>query len=201
MPILSMRRFKGGLAMSPSSSPIRSLSYAVALIGTTVSPDHACIQQTCYNAARKYVELCERDEEGTDLASLNVFQALLFIIRYELTSKRFTRAWMTIGRALRLAKMLNLHQMDRVGASEAGSSDLHFCLPRTHDPASLEERRRSFWALFIFEGYASTRTGVSCQLCEAQVCTRPHIRYPLIPIIDSLDKEPLKELNYGECRS
>jgi hypothetical protein len=34
---------------------------------------------------------------------LNAFQALLFIIRYELTKKHFVRAWMTLGRAVTLA--------------------------------------------------------------------------------------------------
>lgn len=173
MPILSMRRFSAELANDCSSSPMRSLSHAVALVGTTISPKYTYMQQTCYNIARNYVELCERDEDATDLASLNVFQALLFIIRYELTSKRFTRAWMTLGRAIRLAKMLNMHQMDRVSSSGITGSDLQMRLPPTQDLVTLEERRRSFWALYVFESYASTRTGMPCQLCESQVCMHP----------------------------
>ena len=169
MPILSEIHFSTELAKDCTSSPIQGLTYAVALVATTVCPEFGYLQQVCYSTARKYVELCERDEDGTDLANLNTFQALLFIIRYELTSKRFTRAWMTLGRAIRLAKMLNLHQMDKVGTSGVASSDLQMRLPPTQDPTSLEERRRSFWALYIFEGYAATRTGMPCQFSESQV--------------------------------
>jgi len=175
---------------------MRSLNYAVALVGTTISPKYAHAQKTCYNIARKYVELCERDEDATDLASLNVFQALLFIIRYELTSKRFTRAWMTLGRAIRLANMLNLHQMDRVSASGNAGSDLQMRLPPTQDLASLEERRRSFWALYIFESYASARTGMPCQLCEAEVLILPPSRYPSTPIIPWLQQSPMTAMSW-----
>ena len=176
MPILSETRFSTELAKECTSSPILGLRHAVALVGTTFCAEFAHLQQACYSSARKYVELCERDEDGTDLANLNTFQALLFIIRYELTSKRFTRAWMTLGRAIRLAKMLNLHHMDKDGTSGVASSDLQMRLPPTQDPTSLEERRRSFWALYIFEGYAATRTGMPCQFSESQVRTPPPSR-------------------------
>lgn len=119
------------------------------------------------------MELCERDEDGADLASLNVFKVLLFIIRYELTSKRFTRAWMTMGRAITLAKMMNLYQMDSANSGGAGTSDPEIRLPPLKDPASLEEMRRSFWTLYIFESYASVRTGRLFPLAEAQVCMPP----------------------------
>ena len=173
MPILSEIHFSTELAKDCTSSPIQGLRYAVALVATTICPEFAHLQQVCYSTARKYVELCERDEDGTDLANLHTFQALLFIIRYELTSKRFTRAWMTLGRAIRLANMLNLHQMDKVGPSGVASSDLQIRLPLTQNPTSLEERRRSFWALYIFEGYAATRTRMPCQFSDSQVRKLP----------------------------
>ncbi len=189
MPILDMKRFSTELAKDSNSPPIRSLNYAVALIGTIISSKYARLQQPCYNMARKYMELCERDEDHTNLSSLNLFQALLFIIRYEITAKRFTRAWMTLGRAIRLAKMLNLHQMDRgVDSSDGGtggSSDLQMFLPPTQDPTSLEERRRSFWALYIFEGYASTRSKMPCQFHEAQVYFPLFLLTPSSPITDA----------------
>ena len=186
MPILSEVRFTTELTRDRGSSPIEALRYAVALIGTTVCPELACLQQDCYSSARRYVELCERDEDGTDLANLNTFQALLFIIRYELTSKWFTRAWMTLGRAIRLAKMLNLHQMDKVDPGGFASSDLQMGLPPTQDPTVLEERRRSFWALYIFEGYAATRTRMPCQFTETQVRMLPYSHEEVNSKIDCL---------------
>lgn len=39
-------------------------------------------------------------------------------------------------------------------------------LPPSNDLAVLEERRRTYWALYIFDSYASTRTGIPCQLVD-----------------------------------
>ncbi|CZT51338.1 uncharacterized protein RSE6_12468 [Rhynchosporium secalis] len=168
MPILSKERFSSERS-SPRSSIERGLDYAVALVGALIEPDSLGLQRACYGMARKFVEMCEQDEEGTNLTSLGVFQALLFIIRYELTAKRFTRAWMTLGRAVRLATILNLNEMDRPPVNFRGQSELQQLLPETQDPSILEERRRSLWVLYIFEGYASTRTGLPCQLQDNQI--------------------------------
>ena len=171
MPILSKPRFLAEMTKGPSSSPMRSLSYGVALVGSTLSPKHADLQRTCYSKAREHVELCERNEDGAELASLNVFQALLFIIRYELTSKQLTRAWMTLGRAITLAKMLNLQQMDSTSVGGVVTWDPEIQLPPMEELASLEEMRRSFWALYIFDCYASIRTRRPHQIGDVQVRT------------------------------
>lgn len=52
-----------------------------------IAPEYAHLRSCCYSEARKYIELCERDDDETSIMSLNAFQALLFIIRYELTKK------------------------------------------------------------------------------------------------------------------
>lgn len=89
----------------------------MALVGSMIAPEYAHLQSCCYSEARKYIELCERDDDETSIMSLNAFQALLFIIRYELTKKHFVRAWMTLGRAVTLAQILNLHHIDDVDAT------------------------------------------------------------------------------------
>src|ERR1700761_3666057 len=91
MPILSKQRFVEEWSKNSDSSAICALSYAVALVGCIISPQYSPFQQACYSKAREYVESCEREKDGMDLASPNVFQALLFIIRYELTNKQLTR--------------------------------------------------------------------------------------------------------------
>lgn len=78
-----------------------------------------------------------------------------------------------MGRAITLAKMMNLYQMDSANSGGAGTSDPEIRLPPLKDPASLEEMRRSFWTLYIFESYASVRTGRLFPLAEAQVCMPP----------------------------
>jgi len=171
MPILNKQRFLAEMTRRPLSSPTHSLSYGVALVGSTLLPKYAHLQRTCYSKARELVELCERNEDGAELASLDVFQTLLFIIRYELTSKQLTRAWMTLGRAITLAKMMNLQHMDTATLGGVATWDPEIQLPPMDDLTSLEEMRRSFWALYIFDCYASIRTRRPHQLDAVQVRT------------------------------
>lgn len=102
--------------------------------------------------------------------SLNVFQTLLLVVRYELTKEHFTRAWMTLGRAVTLAQILDLHHMD-AGTLHHSNLNKHMSSPEAglldvQSPVCLEEMRRSFWALYIFESYASVRIGRPCSLEE-----------------------------------
>ncbi|KAI9785101.1 MAG: hypothetical protein M1816_000512 [Peltula sp. TS41687] len=169
-PLLNRARFFAQLQSFPLCFAVSSLSYAVALSGAAVSQEHAHWKQRCYNLARKYVDMCEREENEANLVSIDVLQALALIIRYELKSNGFARAWMTLGRAVRLAKLMGLDQMDQA-APTASSPDFRLSLPPTYDLAELEERRRTFWTLYIYEGYASVRTGSPCAIDEARVST------------------------------
>jgi hypothetical protein len=168
LPILNQQRFFSEIAREPNHPPIRCLSYAVALMGSmvAVAQDRA-IQHQCYNLARQYAELCERNEHHADL---NLFQSLVFILRYELDVRQLTRAWMTLGRATRLAQVLDLSHLDRPASICRSSWDFHVPLPTTQEQVDLEERRRPFWALYILETYTSMRAGLPCQIDLAQVC-------------------------------
>ena len=171
LPILSKNRFYEECPYDQTSLSTCALAYGVALVGTIISSEHAHFQQACYSNARKYVELCERDDDDTHLTSLNTFQALLFIIRFEITKRHFVRAWMSLGRAVTLAHMLDLHHMDarisfNQGSVHRFSTASEIAFPPMRDEASLEEMRRSFWALYIFESYASVRIRRPCSLEE-----------------------------------
>ncbi|CAH0023309.1 unnamed protein product [Clonostachys rhizophaga] len=167
-PFQSRQRFEKELMFRPDWPPILALSHAIALYATTVSQTHQHLQQRCYKAARKYIEMSEMDDNESSLANLSLFQALIFVIRYEITSQPLTRAWMTLGRAIRLSKMLKLDKIDSYESKMTPVVDLEVRLPPPADAMELEERRRSFWSLYILESYASTRTGISCELGEAK---------------------------------
>ncbi|KAI1132337.1 hypothetical protein F5Y10DRAFT_261322 [Nemania abortiva] len=167
LPFLTEGRFTAELASNPSSPSVLALSYAVALVGCTVSLKHTHLLDAYYSTARNYAEQCEREVDEGGAANLNLFQALLFIIRFEITDRRLTRAWMTLGRAVRLSKLLGLHRMDSDANEYSPGPDLHLSLPATKDVLLLEERRRSFWFLYILESYVRTRTGVDCELGDA----------------------------------
>lgn len=158
------------LTSNPNSPSIRALSYAIGLVAAAVSSEHADRTELCYRLTRKYLEISELDDDT--MGSLNVFQALLFVLRFEIMGNRVTKAWMTMGRAARLAHILDLRRLDTKDTASTAVQGLHMPLLTTSDPALLEERRRSFWALFILETYIATRTGMPYQLGPTDVSNR-----------------------------
>lgn len=77
---------------------------------------------------------------------------------------------MSLGRAIRLGNMMGLHRIDR---SEPMKETSSFQLPlaETADQVELEERRRTFWVLFIFDAYTSVRTSSPMSIRESEVCS------------------------------
>ena len=55
------------------------------------------IRDKCYQLSRKHLEICEREEDGANLMSIESLQACILITYYELRGKGFARAWMTLG--------------------------------------------------------------------------------------------------------
>ncbi|KAJ3546442.1 hypothetical protein NM208_g1997 [Fusarium decemcellulare] len=164
LPILCEARFFEELALEPDSHSFLALRNAVGLVSAAISPQHKHLQQEIYVITRKHLDTCEMDDIGESFANLNVFQALLFLLRYEIMASQLTRAWMTLGRAIRLASVLNLQKLDSSVPAHENVPGLHVVLPLTADPVLLEERRRAFWCLFILETYVKTRSGMPCQL-------------------------------------
>lgn len=168
MPILNEDRFLAEIESKSDSSTFASLSYAVALMGSTVSQESVILQQACYTLARQYAELSERDGSAENFACLNMFQALLLIVRYEIEKNHLPRAWITLGRAIRLSRLIGLHEID-YNTSKGNTHALRLALSPSEDFAVLEERRRSFWYLYIVESYLSPRTGMPFDLRDHQV--------------------------------
>lgn len=175
-PFVSRQRFASEEPAGLCPLPKQALKYAVALMGSTALPLHAHLCRPCYRLARKYMELCEQSDQEADLINLNTFQALLLVIRYEIMGKSLKKAWMTLGRAIRLSKMMQLEifDTDRIARqSEAPSPRLNTQeadgAEEKGETDTSEEWRKSFWALYMLESYASTRTGMACELGDASV--------------------------------
>ena len=71
---------------------------------------------------------------------------------------------MSTGRAVRLAQMLGLYRLDAEG------SEVKQILPPPRDWIELEERRRTFWAAFYGDRWASSGTGWPMLINESEVC-------------------------------
>ena len=171
--MVKRERFSSALAAFPAKPQVSALSYGVAMLGASLSHEYAHLEERCYHYARKYLEITERQEDGANFLTLDALQACVLTTWYEFKGPGFARAWMSLGRAIRLAKVLGLHQMDRHDPARVGSgspvSGFQLPLPVTEGPAELEERRRTFWVLFIFEAYASVRTGSPMTIQESEV--------------------------------
>ena len=83
-----------------------SLSYAMATLGASLMDGYAHIKDKCYQLSRKYLEVCEREEDGANLMSIEALQACILITYHELRGKGFARAWMTLGRYLPLSSLI-----------------------------------------------------------------------------------------------
>ncbi len=112
--------------------------------------------------------MTERHEDEANFLSIEALQACVLITWYEFKGRSFCRAWMSLGRAIRLGKMLGLHRMDEDGPVTCDSG-FQLPLPVTNVQAELEERRRTFWVLFIYDAYASARTGSPMVVKAAEV--------------------------------
>ncbi|USP74007.1 Depudecin biosynthesis cluster-specific transcription activator DEP6 [Curvularia clavata] len=172
------------------SPAISALIYAVALAGCSHSPPDHNRHLTCYKLARNYAERCEQEDCLNDL---NLLQALLLIGRFEAMSRKLERSWLTLGRAAMLCKLLKLNQMDADESDQGIHNDEtqsgpHVALPHTEDPVLLEERRRTFWGLYILQSYVRTRTGWEYQLEDTK---NLRINLPSPGLLRS-DLEPLK---------
>ena len=168
LPMVRRDRFFAALESSPLDPQVNSLSNAIAMLGASFSSDYAHLEEECYHRSRKYLEITERHENEANFLSIDALQACVLITWYEFKGKGFARAWMSLGRAIRLAKMLGLHQMDR-GDAVTLESGFQLPFPATEGQAELEERRRTFWALFIYDAYASARTGSPMTLIASEV--------------------------------
>ncbi|KAI4237701.1 MAG: hypothetical protein LQ352_007922 [Teloschistes flavicans] len=178
MPIVNQDRFTSELTKSALSPQVTSLSYAMASLGASLMDGYGPTKDRCYQLARKHFEVCEREEDGANLMSIEALQASILITYYELRGKGFARAWMSLGRAIRLAQMMGLDRMD----ADPGSNDMpkfQQTLPPAQTPLELEERRKAFWVLFIIDAYASVRSGTLVAIDQTKVTTALPSPHPI----------------------
>lgn len=163
IPIIHRPRFLAALNLAPSMRPPASLRYIMWTMAASVSDKYESLQEHFYQRARKYAQTDEMKGHGESTITLAHCQAWILISTYEFKTMYFPRAWMSAGRAVRLAQMMQLHRMDGLGL------DVKQCLPPPRDWTEREERRRSFWLAFCVDRYASIGTGWPMTIDERDV--------------------------------
>jgi len=147
---------------SPMRPPV-CLRYAIWTLAASNSVKYNHLANLFYRRARKYVEDAELKGHGENIVSVAHSQTWSLIATYEFKLMYFPRAWMSTGRAVRLAQMMGLHRLDGVAL------DVKQCLPPPRDWTEREERRRTFWVAFCIDRYASIGTGWPMTIEEKDV--------------------------------
>ena len=153
VPMIHQYRFLAALNLSPNARPPIALRYAMWTLAASITGRYQNLHEHLYARARKYAELAEMTGHGEKVTNARYTQAWILLGIYELKMMYFPRAWLSTGRAVRLAQMMGMHRLD------GHSFDLKQTLMPPRDWVEKEERRRTFWMAFCMDRYAGVGTG------------------------------------------
>lgn len=158
-PILHPAKYFHRQHAQKADEGIQCLQYIIWSHAASFDENFSYMQDKFYEQARRYACANELNDTGV---SLTQCQALVLISYYEYKHAIFPRAWLTAGRAMRLAHVLNLHRMDSgvYSNSTFGTSN---------EWADMEERRRAFWSAFCLDSYSGFCGGFLSMIDESDV--------------------------------
>ena len=156
-PIINQNRFFRILQQTPRSHQVSALSHAVAMAGASLSDDFSHLESMCYYSAWHHIEQAERQKDGSDFLNLELLQALLLVIRFEFTETDCALAFITQGRAIRLAKLLCLDMID-TDQMPLSRDTMRRPLKAPDNAEEVEERRRTFWVAFNMDFFTAALT-------------------------------------------
>ncbi|RDW59491.1 hypothetical protein BP6252_12578 [Coleophoma cylindrospora] len=164
-PMMHIPRFYAALALGPNLRPPVCLRYVMWALAAAASPKYENFAEVFYERARKYIEAAEMKGHGESF--ITVYHAMCWnlIAFFEAKRTYFTRAWMSTGRCTRLSQMMGLYRLDSPGL------EVKRILPEPRDWIELEERRRTFWAAFYSDRWASSGTGWPMTITESDILT------------------------------
>ncbi|CAI7672461.1 unnamed protein product [Penicillium discolor] len=165
MPIIHRPRYYAALNLAPNMRPPICLRYIMWCNAASVSDKYFFLHNHFYQRARKYAEMDEMKGFGENIVSLAHCQTWIFIGTYEFRMIYFPRAWLSVGKAARLALMLGLNRLDGVGL------DVKQSILPPKDWTEREERRRVFWGAFATDRYSSVGTGWPILIDENDIMT------------------------------
>jgi len=143
------------MSLPPTSRlrPPVCLSYSLWCLAASLSDNYSAVTDHFYHRARKYMDVDEIHGRGQNVVTLAHAQTTVYLAYYEMAKMYFPRAWLNVGRAVRLCHMMNLHRLDGTGL------EVRETLSAPMSWLELEERRRVFWAVFVQDRYQSVSSG------------------------------------------
>ncbi|KAI0840554.1 hypothetical protein F5Y06DRAFT_243039 [Hypoxylon sp. FL0890] len=166
IPVIHPSRYLQAFYSAPHMKPPMCLQYAIWSLAAGGHPKYGAYHEIFYRRARQYIDSDEMKGYGEHFITVAHAQALCMIATYEAKSMLFTRAAMSVSRAVRLVEMMGLHRLD--GAADEISPTL---LP-PKDWTELEERRRVFWGAFCIDSHCSISTGWPFHVDASEITTR-----------------------------
>ncbi|CBX92795.1 hypothetical protein IAQ61_005843, partial [Plenodomus lingam] len=165
LPMIHRPRFMAALNLAPQMRPPVCLRYIMWTLAASVVDKYESLTEHFYQRARKYAQSDEMRGHGESTITLAHCQTWVLACTYEFRQMYFPRAWLSAGRAVRLAQMMQLHRLDGTGL------EVKQCLFPPKDWTEREERRRTFWMAFAIDRYASIGTGWPMMIDERDVLT------------------------------
>ena len=167
-PFLNRRRYFICSRQGPLQTEERTcLRHAMWTLAASMSTQFHHVRDSLYSLTRQKLEEFEvRDTQGRDCGLVEQTQSWILLALYDFTRTQHRRAWLSAGRAIRLAQLLKLYALDDP------SSDAYSMCSTQADWVELEERRRTFWMVFCLDRLASVREMWPLTLIEHEV-SRP----------------------------
>ncbi|KAG4433416.1 hypothetical protein IFR05_011102 [Cadophora sp. M221] len=165
MPVIHKYRYYASLDRAPQARPPICLRYAMWAMACSLSDKFMCLEDLMYQRARHYIQAAEMKGHGEAFVTIYHAQTWSLIAFFEAKKTYFSRSWMSTGRAVRMVQMLGLYRLDAVG------SEVKQILAPPRDWIDLEERRRTFWAAFYGDRWASSGTGWPMLVNEFEIRT------------------------------
>ncbi|RSM21058.1 hypothetical protein CDV31_000106 [Fusarium ambrosium] len=168
-PMIQRSRYLSSLRLPPGSQPPACLQHMISATGASIIPTHASLAASLYKRGRALAEEDEmRDQQDLPIGVGHV-QSWLLIANFEAINANFSRACVSLGRAIRMAQMLNLHQLDR------GNNNPPSIFPTTIQPPQdwikLEERRRTWWVAYVSDRVVFATSGIPALIDDQDIFT------------------------------
>ena len=166
-PMMHKYRYFAALGLPAGARPPICLRYIMWALACTLSEKYCGFSERYYERARRYAENDEMKGQGEAFITISHAQAWCLIATYEFKCMYFPRAWVSVGKASRLVQMMGLHRVD------GGGLEVKQCIKPPQDWTDREERRRTFWAAYCADRYASIGTGWPMTMDESDVRSFP----------------------------
>ncbi|KAK0702063.1 fungal-specific transcription factor domain-containing protein [Lasiosphaeria miniovina] len=166
-PMLHRASYTAGLRLPPHMRPPMCLQYIVMASAAATSDTYRHLSEPFYLRARIYAEADELKGQGEAFTTLAHVQSWCLISAYEChVYALFTRASTSLCRGVRVAQMLRLHQLDIRDPETLRSG-----LPPPRSWIEAEERRRTWWVVFLADRYLTSTTGWPSLIDERHIRT------------------------------